>query len=392
MSITDQAIGLAAWEHERRGWHGEWGSGTGPEMLRALPSGPHTSGDYKRAIKAKTARNVRRGDWIAWADTVPVAGGLGNVFRPVQVLSARHKTRGRGSKRHAYVTLVLDNGDTQELRAGSRVDTMDPGKLGGAPPGPTHPKPANLPPPPTPTPNPAGSSPVPAPHPYGKDHFGQVVDDWPVGGTEQAVAEVQHGLDIQGGKVPGLAKLKITITEDLRGADDDPNALGETLPDNEIQVKPEVTRAYAGPGAEEMLVDDQSSGWWVPIDSKYTLADSVVGHEMGHVVASNLMDHPGAGSYDSMRLWGAIAKATGVPPPHVLYSYKGDKRADLPRWLDENQASIAMIVSKYGGTNLQELMAELWAEYSLSSSPRPAARIYGEWAMKYLPDSARAAA
>lgn len=399
MSITDQAIGLAAWEHERRGWHGEWGSGTGPEAahaLKALPSGSFSSADYKRAIKGKTARNVRRGDWVAWADDVFSGGGLVAVFRPVQITSARHHTTGRGRKRHPYVTLTYDDGTTQTVRAGSVIDTIDPGKLGKAP-SPTHPKPA-----PSPThphdpfgpgwlahePKPAPSPPAPGPpHPLPKGKEPGDIGATIAGGYDKAqymmaMSEAQRGLDIQARYLPGLARRqKINITNDL-GSGTPKSVLGQEESANErIDLRPKIFDAFsseAATGREKRQAEVR--GWWTQTDPQHSLSDVTVAHEFGHVVGEELPDRY------SKDLWDGLAKQLGMSPPTTFYDPVTRRHLVSPDdWVAANKDELAVLISEYGSSDHFELEAELWRNYTMNSHPGPVAKWYGDFMMAHLP-------
>lgn len=221
---------------------------------------------------------------------------------------------------------------------------------------------------------------APAPHPYGKDHFGSVGEMsgiyWPDEEMRaRATEEVQHGLDLQGKFVPAIAD-KVHIS--LADLDDDVN--GQTLDKHQVLIDPADTQLYGGwkhkwedLSPAEIQKRDQDNGWWVPTDPQYTLSDTTVAHEMGHVIADTI------GHKFSRELWEKLADAAGLMRPDTPANKTTVAPRTLADWAMKNYYALSKYVSEYGMSNIGELLAELWSEYTMSSSPRPMAKAYGEY-------------
>jgi hypothetical protein len=231
---------------------------------------------------------------------------------------------------------------------------------------------------------------APAPHPYGKDHFGSVSEEpgitWPTeemraGATEEAL----HGLDLQGKFVPAIAD-KVHIA--LADMDDDIN--GQTLSKTEVLIDAADTQMYGSYALkwdhlapQEIQARDQKSGWWVPSDPQYTLADTTVAHEMGHVIADTV------GHKFSRELWDKLADAAGLLPPAGARGKATVTPSNLADWAMRNHYALEKNVSGYGMSNIGEIMAEMWSEYTMSSNPRPMAKAYGEWVTAKLRETGK---
>ena len=72
-----------------------------------------------------------------------------------------------------------------------------------------------------------------------------------------------------------------------------------------------------------------------------------------------------------------------MPPKTETDSY-GRTSMNVGAWISQNKAAIKRHVSTYGGTNQNEMMAELWTEYRLSSSPRAPAKYFGDYVTKRM--------
>jgi SPP1 gp7 family putative phage head morphogenesis protein len=223
----------------------------------------------------------------------------------------------------------------------------------------------------------------PAPHETGQHHGTvYVISRDSVHGDPAAVqAEVQHGLDIQARFIPGAANDQIIAIGDPGGG---PKIEGITLLGNMIVLAPHVTAAEAGDAPRLEQERDQAEKWWVPSDPQYTLADTTVAHEMGHVAA----DKATPNLHMDLAAWTIVAKAAGITPPGTVKDVlSGRQRPGIPEWVDGNKAALKDAVSEYGASNLQELEAELWSEYTMTAHPRSAAKAYGDWMMAHLPAS-----
>lgn len=201
----------------------------------------------------------------------------------------------------------------------------------------------------------------------------------------KALAEVQKDLDIQARTIPGIAEhQRVTIVNHVPDAPPDVEALAETMPDNEIFMTPSVIAAIGGAEHTRNKEKEQvGMGWWTPIDEKYNAADHVVSHEMGHVVGAHLLkDNPRM--MTDPGYWGPIAKAIGIMPPRTTKAGK-ITNAGLSKWASDNQYALEKSVSQYGVASPWEMQAEMWAEFTMSSHPRPAAKAFGEYALAHLP-------
>jgi hypothetical protein len=180
----------------------------------------------------------------------------------------------------------------------------------------------------------------------------------------KALAELQDGMDLQGRFVPDLARAQ--HVKYVMFKDDNEDA--ETLPDNTIAIAPVLL--LASQWADDPLSKEQT-GWFTPSDPDVSPVVKAESHEMGHVVASYL----GVEARTDMPMWSAVAKSMGTMMPASEYR----PGADVANWFGRNNDAIAKGVSGYGATSLEEMMAELWAEYTTSSNPRQAAKIYGDY-------------
>jgi 8-oxo-dGTP pyrophosphatase MutT (NUDIX family) len=144
-----------------------------------------------------------------------------------------------------------------------------------------------------------------------------------------------------------------------------------------MRVTPDVFSAVNEAEASRVLKDAVNHGWWVPTDSDHTLADNVIAHETGHGVAAKAWGSTRSVPQD-MNFWVKFAKAAGIENEAIPDSFREN---DVVVWLNVNRPSLEKAISQYGAVNTAEMMAELWAEYTLSSHPRPPAQLYGDAAM-----------
>jgi hypothetical protein len=146
----------------------------------------------------------------------------------------------------------------------------------------------------------------------------------------------------------------------------------------DTRLTPGIFSAVNEKQADAVLANGVKSGWWVPADVKWSLADNVMAHELGHGVAAKAWGNGDVPQSDSF--WSDFASAAGLRSAPVRINGK-ITRDQVDRWISRNKVALRKPVSEYGTTNAAEMMAELWAEYSLSSTPREAAKLYGELAM-----------
>jgi hypothetical protein len=218
----------------------------------------------------------------------------------------------------------------------------------------------------------------------------------------KAQAEIQKDLDIQARTVPGIAEHQQIILAPLVPDDTgDGTAQGETMPDGTIYLKADITAAIGGAdNTMNMMKNQEYNGFWTPIDAKYTAADHSLAHEIGHVVGL----HMGKKVLTDPEYWGAISKAIGILPPRTYRKPAGPPRIspdgkvthpppgketvradDLAEWAYRNSYALTEGVSLYGASNPFEMQADLWAEFTMSSHPRPAAMAFGKYALAHLP-------
>jgi hypothetical protein len=198
--------------------------------------------------------------------------------------------------------------------------------------------------------------------------------------------KVLHASTIQGQVTPELVgKTEVTITRAPHGRRGGSTLASHSGQQNTLHIKPEV---LVGSNAEQVRAANVG-GWWVPTDSKHDLATNVMIHEYGHGVHGMLIKNgvmeanklrPYANSKTEMAFWTKLADSMGVPRPHVMIDKyipagePGHEFMNIVDWHKQNNAAIKMATSRYAGTNINEMMAELWTEGTLSSNPRAGAK------------------
>lgn len=193
--------------------------------------------------------------------------------------------------------------------------------------------------------------------------------------------EIKTAAGHQADFVPGLAsKLTYTVTPLVKTKKGDSTVGLHYLESGKIQLHPSVTRTVSGDESYKAKKFDNDSGWWSGSEAEYSQADQVVAHETGHGVHYQVAK---MSEQDRWDLWAAVSKAAGVPLPHSV------EPASLGRWVKQNKTRLSREVSRYGVTDEDELQAEMWSEYTMKDNPRPAAKAYGDFVMKNLPDRMR---
>jgi hypothetical protein len=152
----------------------------------------------------------------------------------------------------------------------------------------------------------------------------------------------------------------------------------------DVRLTPDIFSSANGDETDRVLAEAKDSRWWVPTDAKWSLADNVTAHELGHGVAAKAWGNGNVPS--SLKFWLDFSEATGIHtiPGSDGRANGGVARETADKWISSNRYQLEKSLSEYGTTNAAEMMAELWAEYSLSSNPRAAAKLYGELAMAQM--------
>lgn len=190
----------------------------------------------------------------------------------------------------------------------------------------------------------------------------------------------------------GMTKVQVTLSP--HGERGTSTLASHTGGLHTLHIKPEV---LVGSNAEAVRKANVG-GWWVPTDDHHDLGMNVMTHEYGHGVHA-LAVHTGilqatksnsTTSAAEQAFWKELAKridAQGsgrVNQPRVTPERRGRNEMSLAAWHSLNKEGIKQNVGKYAASNLNELVAELWTEYRLSSKPRPAAQYYGDYLTKRL--------
>lgn len=241
--------------------------------------------------------------------------------------------------------------------------------------------------------------PPPAPRPakvpgrFGHIQGGDVIPD--PAQRRAATAEVQHGLDLQGKFVPKIAGGQtVELTSALgEGAGGKEETGGPILLDARITRAVGNVKKIQGLTPDEMQRREAAIGWFVPSDPQYSLADTTIAHEEGHAVADKVRPE----AMNSIKLWGPLSQALGLPPPGFGGKNEFTGRPLSPslvllKWVSADKSgpghtgagAIEKTVSSYASAAVWELQAELWCEYTMNASPRPPAKIYGDYVMAQL--------
>ena len=217
--------------------------------------------------------------------------------------------------------------------------------------------------------------------------------------------EVLRASTIQARDTPELvSKTDVTITKAPHGKRGGTTLASHTGQGNTLHVKPEV---LIGSNMESVRKANVG-GWWVKTDAHHNLSDNVLIHEFGHGVHGLLMSkgivqsgktQPKTDLPAEHELWQGLADALGVARPEVAsipvtkagpggkgYETRIEDRMNVGQWLfrSTTQNAVAKQVGRYANENQNELMAELWTEYKLSSKPRAPAQHFGDWVTSQL--------
>jgi len=211
--------------------------------------------------------------------------------------------------------------------------------------------------------------------------------------NQQMRAGIIHASTIQATSTPDMvSKTTWKVTHTPHGHSKTGTTLASSMGSlYDIHMKPHVLIAD---NAQKNLEHNKSVGWWVPTDHEHSLSTNVGIHEYGHGT-HGLMHNKGlmqasrgimmTTKPEEMKMWNDLSDAIGIPrPPVTLGQGATTKVMQLGSWFENNKAQIKKAVSTYGGTNLNEMIAELWTEHKLSSSPRAPARVFGSWVENQL--------
>ena len=209
--------------------------------------------------------------------------------------------------------------------------------------------------------------------------------------------QILKATTLQGQVTPDLvSKTEVTITKTPHGRSRSGTLASHTGSGNTLHIKPEV---LVGDNAQSVLDHGRKSGWWVPTDKEHDLSMNVMTHEFGHGVHGMLTKQgiiqtnrhsPSATGKPEQDFWRGFAAAINreepfsVMPPKTETDSYGRQSMNVGAWISKNKAAIKRHVSTYGGTNQNEMMAELWTEYRLSSSPRAPAKYFGDYVTKQV--------
>jgi hypothetical protein len=203
---------------------------------------------------------------------------------------------------------------------------------------------------------------------------------------------IYHASTIQAESTPDIVgKTTFTVLKNpsYRGGGSSNTLAAHSGRLHEVTIKPEV---MTGSNAQRILENGQKTNHWIPADKEHDLATNVMIHEYGHGVHAEMVDRDLMqslrGGKDTIKtseqeFWNAFAKTIGASMP-PMGKDRGRPAMKVNFWFGQNRDKIAKAVSRYGASSLNEMLAELWAEYKLSSNPRPPAKLYGDFAMSKL--------
>lgn len=119
-----------------------------------------------------------------------------------------------------------------------------------------------------------------------------------------------------------------------------------------------LSRDLFRPANKSMYKKLVDSNWFSKCDHTHD-AEGTVAHEFGHHVDAMATRW----SYrDRVGLFEALADDLGLPKAGI---------GDPGEWVRTHKTAITRSVSKYAATNDLELLAEIWAEYTMGKAPRP---------------------
>ena len=132
---------------------------------------------------------------------------------------------------------------------------------------------------------------------------------------------------------------------------------------------------HEGLHAREAIINKAAqSGWFTPGGSDPI--ENVVAHELGHAL---LMDHRMTPS-QRRKLIESVMMEFSLDNPLGAASAGGWYNGLMNRVISHppNNAKIKRSISKYAATSMDELIAEVWTEYTMNKKPRPRVKRIGD--------------
>lgn len=124
------------------------------------------------------------------------------------------------------------------------------------------------------------------------------------------------------------------------------------------------------PPAEQVFAREKATSYISKCGEHFDSLDALIAHEYGHHVHDRwIVNAPEKVRRKAVQ---EICSALGVPPPLHF------DNNSLLRWGATHQVAVTARVSKYGATNILEMLAETWAEYTLGDPPRPHIKDMGD--------------
>lgn len=118
--------------------------------------------------------------------------------------------------------------------------------------------------------------------------------------------------------------------------------------------------------------------WWTKCPPDLAGGRQTLAHEIGHHIDLGAMRRGAHRSAEFVKLWQEIADRFGVGHPGSAQGGSLHYLIDLEGWFAQHKAIVTQFVSEYGSTNSREMLAEVWAEYSLmGDKARPAIKAIG---------------
>lgn len=226
-------------------------------------------------------------------------------------------------------------------------------------------------------------------------HLHKLVEE---GLPQRVQASVNEAFTVQGALAPKTSMLLRQVHAPQRGEDaklflNEGTFAYYSKIDKRLAINPGWAEDdIRGLGAEDFKVlsatvgQCRSSGWLTHSGAGDELGH-ICSHEFGHHVANAFMKNngiPGKAFEEHLeaataqRLLPAVSRALGMTTPPKGSAGKVGV-VDLDKWIERNHATIESKVSEYAATNFNEMLAEVWQEYStMGAQARPGIREIGQ--------------